>query len=70
LADAVDVVVGLVVGARSVDEAISVSELVDLARVSTVAGATSLAVDNLLSGEHHRSGGLETIQDVEAVSDS
>ena len=70
LADAFDIVKGLVVGARSVHEAFSVGKFVDLTRVATIAGAASLAVDHLLGRENNRSSGAETIQDIEAVSDS
>ena len=45
-------------------------KFVDLTRVATIAGATSLAVDHLLGRENNRSSGCETIQDIEAVGDS
>ena len=47
-----------------------VGELVDIGWVATIAGATSLAVDDDLSAKADWAHGLEVVQDVEAISKS
>ena len=70
LAAAIDIVVSLVVSAATMDEAGCVGELVHITGVSTIAGATSVAVDNHLGGKSKRAGHHVILQDVESISDS
>jgi hypothetical protein len=53
-----------------VNEAVIVSPFVNLSGVTTIAGATSLAVYNNLSAKSNWSVSLKVVQDVESISDS
>jgi hypothetical protein len=58
---------GNVLLARGVDEASGVSVLVDISGVTTVAGATSWAVDDSLGAETNRGVSLQASEDVETI---
>jgi len=70
LAHAVDKVVSSVLLARRVRNTVLKGIFVNLGRVATVAGATSLAVNDDLSVEANGSVTLQTEVDVESVSES
>ena len=56
--------------ARAIRNTMIEGILVNLGRITTVAATTSLAVDNSLSIQTDGSGVLESIHDVESISDS